>query len=168
MLLGDTADASGIAAAGLMPVTLELLDRFTIAAVDDMNDLGLDRTAAAMLMIESDMPGVVATDELERAEAACRVAGATDVVRAADAVGIRDAGRGEIRLAGHERSERTGHGAATLELESGLNDPMAVFLVLALIAVTMTMAVPPPATNATTLRRNAPTVIATSELAGVR
>ena len=35
---------AGIAAAGLSPVTLELLDRFTIAAVDDMNDLGLDRT----------------------------------------------------------------------------------------------------------------------------
>ena len=38
-----------------------------------------------MLMIESDMPGAAAADELERAEAACRVAGATDVVRAADA-----------------------------------------------------------------------------------
>ena len=38
-----------------------------------------------MLMVESDMPGVAATDELERAETACRVAGATDVVRAADA-----------------------------------------------------------------------------------
>ena len=50
-----------------------------------MNNLGLDRTAAAMLMIESDMPGPAAIDELERAEATCRVAGATDVVRAADA-----------------------------------------------------------------------------------
>ncbi len=79
------AAVAGIAAAGLSPVTLELMDRFTIAAVDDMNNLGLDRTAAAMLMVESDMPGVAATDELERAEAACRLAGATDVVRAADA-----------------------------------------------------------------------------------
>ena len=84
--LDSAGDAvAGIAAAGLSPVTLELLDRFTIAAVDDMNNLGLDRTAAAMLMVESDMPGVAATDELERAETACRVAGATDVVRAADA-----------------------------------------------------------------------------------
>jgi glycolate oxidase len=48
---------AGIAAAGLSPVTLELMDKFTIAAVDDMNNLGLDRTAAAMLMVESDMPG---------------------------------------------------------------------------------------------------------------
>ena len=84
--LQSAGDAvSAIARAGLAPVTLELLDRFTIAAVDEMNDLGLDRTAAAMLMIESDMPGGAATDELARAETVCRVAGATDVVRAADA-----------------------------------------------------------------------------------
>jgi glycolate oxidase len=76
---------AGIAAAGLTPATLELLDRFTIAAVDDMHQLGLDRSAAAMLMVESDMPGAAAIDELERAEAACRVAGASDVIRAADA-----------------------------------------------------------------------------------
>jgi glycolate oxidase len=61
------------------------MDRVTIEAVDDMNDLGLDRTAAAMLMVESDMPGTAAPDELERAERACRDAGATDTVRAADA-----------------------------------------------------------------------------------
>ena len=76
---------AGIAAAGLSPVTLELLDRFTIAAVDDVHQLGLDRTAAAMLMVESDMPGDAADAELVRAEAACRAAGATDVIRAANA-----------------------------------------------------------------------------------
>ncbi len=84
--LESAGDAvAGIAAAGLSPVTLELLDRFTIGAVDDMQQLGLDRTAAAMLMVESDMPGAAAVDELERAEAACRTAGASDVIRAADA-----------------------------------------------------------------------------------
>ena len=76
---------AGMAAAGLSPVTLELLDRFTIRAVDEMHGLGLDRTAAAMLMVESDMPGAAADDELARAEAACRVAGASDVIRAANA-----------------------------------------------------------------------------------
>ncbi len=105
--LDSAGDAvAGIAAAGLMPVTLELMDRFTIAAVDDMNDLGLDRTAAAMLMVESDMPGVAANDELERAEAACRAAGATDVVRAADAQEadwLRQA-----RRAAHHALERLG------------------------------------------------------------
>ncbi len=57
------------------------MDQFTIAAVDDMHGLGLDRTAAAMLMIESDMPGVAADDELVRAEAACVGAGATSTIR---------------------------------------------------------------------------------------
>ncbi len=97
---------AGIAAAGLAPVTLELLDRFTIGAVDDMHQLGLDRTAAAMLMVESDMPGLAAVDELERAEAACRAAGATDVIRAADA---READwLRQARRAAHYALERIG------------------------------------------------------------
>lgn len=105
--LESAGDAvAGIAAAGLSPVTLELLDRFTIGAVDEMHQLGLDRTAAAMLMIESDMPGAAATDELERAETACRTAGASDVIRAADeqeADWLRQA-----RRAAHYALERLG------------------------------------------------------------
>ena len=62
-------------------MTLELMDRFTIRAVDDIHELGLDRDAAAMLMIESDLPGAAADDELTRAEAACTAAGATTTVR---------------------------------------------------------------------------------------
>ena len=38
-----------------------------------------------MLMIESDAGGTAAEDELDRAEAACSSAGATSLVRAADA-----------------------------------------------------------------------------------
>jgi glycolate oxidase len=75
---------AGIAAAGLSPVTLELMDRFTIGAVDDMHGLGLDRDAAAMLLVESDLPGIAATDELDRARLACEAAGATLVVAASD------------------------------------------------------------------------------------
>ena len=86
----DTLEAAGEAVAacvrgGLVPVTLELLDHETIVAVDDVHQLGLDRDAAAMLLIESDAPGLGATEELDRAEAACRAAGATSIVRAADA-----------------------------------------------------------------------------------
>jgi glycolate dehydrogenase FAD-linked subunit len=82
-------DAAGEAVAatvrgGLVPVTLELLDHETILAVDDVHQLGLDRDAAAMLMVESDAPGAGATEELDQAEAACRAAGATSIVRAAD------------------------------------------------------------------------------------
>jgi glycolate oxidase len=75
---------SGIARAGLTPVTLELMDRFTIAAVDDWQQLGLDREAEAMLMVESDLPGSAAAEELEAAEGVCRAAGAHLVVRARD------------------------------------------------------------------------------------
>lgn len=88
---------SAITAAGLVPVTLELLDRFTIGVVDDAYGLGLDRTAAAMLMIESDMPGPAAIDELERAERACSASGATSTIRAQDAAEadlLRQARRG--------------------------------------------------------------------------
>jgi glycolate oxidase len=75
---------AAIAAAGLSPVTLELMDQFTIRAVDDMHALGLDRDAAAMLMIESDLPGASGEDELIRGEAACAAAGATTTIRSRD------------------------------------------------------------------------------------
>ncbi|HKG56557.1 MAG TPA: FAD-linked oxidase C-terminal domain-containing protein [Candidatus Limnocylindrales bacterium] len=84
-----TLDAAGdavaaIAVAGLVPVTLELLDAATIAAVDDANNLGLDRDAAAMLLVESDLPPDAARAELDRAIAACESAGATSIIRAED------------------------------------------------------------------------------------
>ena len=82
----DAGEAvAGITAAGVVPVTLELMDAFTIAAVDDVHHLGLDRTAGAMLMVESDLGGAAAEAQLAAAEAACTAARATSVLRAADA-----------------------------------------------------------------------------------
>ena len=75
---------AGITADGLVPVTLELMDRPTIAAVDDWHNLGLDREAEAMLLIESDLPATAAAEELARALAACEAAGATSTVMAND------------------------------------------------------------------------------------
>ena len=85
-----TVEAAGdavarIAASGLVPVTLELMDHETIVAVDDWHHLGLDRDAAAMLLVESDAPGTAAADELDLGQAACVGAGSTFVVRAQDA-----------------------------------------------------------------------------------
>jgi len=97
---------AGIAAAGLSPVTLELMDRFTIQAVDDMHALGLDRDAAAMLMIESDLPTTAADEELARAETVCVGVGATTTVRsqtAAEADLLRQA-----RRAAHWALEKIG------------------------------------------------------------
>ncbi|HEX2754605.1 MAG TPA: FAD-linked oxidase C-terminal domain-containing protein [Candidatus Limnocylindrales bacterium] len=75
---------AAIIGAGIHPVTLELLDHETILAVDDAFKLGLERNAAAMLLVESDLPAAAASAELETAVAACEVAGATSVVRAED------------------------------------------------------------------------------------
>jgi glycolate oxidase len=69
---------------GVVPVTLELMDRFTIRAVDAALHVGLPEDAGAMLMIESDAGGAAAESELDRAGAACTAAGATDVIRATD------------------------------------------------------------------------------------
>ncbi|MGI8828674.1 MAG: FAD-binding oxidoreductase [Candidatus Limnocylindria bacterium] len=77
---------ASITAAGLDPCTLELMDQVVIAAVDDWHSLGLDRSAAALLLIESDQPGSAANEELAAAEAACTEAGATSVVRATDPI----------------------------------------------------------------------------------
>src|SRR3954466_10114413 len=63
----------------------ELLDHETILAVDDAFQLGLEREAAAMLLVESDLPAAAATAELAAAIAACEAGGATGIVRAADA-----------------------------------------------------------------------------------
>jgi glycolate oxidase len=75
---------SAIATEGLAPVTLELLDRESIRAVDDVYALGLERDAEAMLLIESDLPGEAARREIERATTVCEREGATLVVQAAD------------------------------------------------------------------------------------
>ena len=79
---GDAVSA--MAVAGVEPCTLELMDRTTIRAVDDDHQLGLDRDAAAMLMIESDLPGSAAARALDVAEVACLGAGASSTFVAAD------------------------------------------------------------------------------------
>jgi glycolate oxidase len=105
--LESAGDAvAGMAVAGIAPVTCELMDRFTIAAVDDMHGLGLDREAAAMLMVESDLPGEASADELARAEVACTAAGASTTVRSRD-VAEADLLR-QARRAAHWALERLG------------------------------------------------------------
>jgi glycolate oxidase len=90
------AAVAAITSAGVVPATLELMDAFTIAAVDEAYKLGLDRAAAAMLMVESDL-GPAAEAELERVERECLAASATSVIRAANAQEadwLREARRG--------------------------------------------------------------------------
>jgi len=86
-----TVEAAGRAVAGMTargaePCTVELMDRVTIAAVEDWHRLGLDRSAAALLLIESDRPGDAAEAELAVASTCCQAAGASQIVRATDAM----------------------------------------------------------------------------------
>jgi glycolate oxidase len=73
-----------ITRAGLVPSTLELMDAFTIRAVDAALHVGLPADAGAMLMIESDAGGSAAELELDAATSASEAAGATSIVRSTD------------------------------------------------------------------------------------
>jgi len=113
--VGAAGDAvARIIASGVIPVTLEMMDAYTIAAVDNVHQLGLDRTAGAMLMVESDLGGEAAERELAAAEAACEAAGATSVLRAADAQEAdwlrqaRRAAHGSLEKAGVARMDDVG------------------------------------------------------------
>ncbi|CAM2961675.1 FAD-binding protein [Prescottella defluvii] len=64
------------------PCLLELMDRTTIAAVNDMTRMGLDETAGALLLIQCD--GGDSAAEAARCAAACTAAGATEVYDTAD------------------------------------------------------------------------------------
>ena len=57
----------------LRPSTLELMDRVSINAVEDMTNMGLDRSAGALLIARCDAGGEVAA-----MEAACRAAGVSE------------------------------------------------------------------------------------------
>ncbi|MBU0972094.1 MAG: FAD-binding protein [Proteobacteria bacterium] len=53
--LDDTAKAvSDIIGSGILPAAMELMDRFTLNAIEDSFGLGLDRTAEGTLLIEID------------------------------------------------------------------------------------------------------------------
>jgi glycolate oxidase len=58
---------------------MELMDQTSINAVEDYRSMGLDRSAGAMLICQSDAPGGACAAEIELMEAACTTAGAKDV-----------------------------------------------------------------------------------------
>ncbi len=90
VLLADFAsmEAAGeavrtVTAAGVLPAGMEIMDNFTINAVDDL--FGLDeypRDAAAVLLIELDGRHEEVDAAAERATALCRQAGARSIRRA--------------------------------------------------------------------------------------
>ncbi|MEA2318029.1 MAG: glycolate oxidase [Solirubrobacteraceae bacterium] len=78
--LADAARAvSRVLSSGVLPVTLEFLDRVCIDAVEGYSQIGLDRTAGALLIFGQDGdPGTIERD-MRRMADACEAEGATDV-----------------------------------------------------------------------------------------
>jgi glycolate oxidase len=71
---------SRVMASGILPATLELMDGTTINVVEDFLNIGLPRSAGAMLLLEQDGgDDGVARSEVERMAEICRTLGATDV-----------------------------------------------------------------------------------------
>jgi glycolate oxidase len=76
----DDATGAVLAITGRMrPSMLEFMDRATINAVEDVTQLGLDRTAQAMLIVQSDEPGEHGSAEIAAVAAICSANNATDL-----------------------------------------------------------------------------------------
>ena len=73
---------SAITAAKIVPATLEFMDQASINCAEDYLNLGLDRKAGSLLLIETDGRPEQALAEAELVVALCRDNGATSVNRA--------------------------------------------------------------------------------------
>ena len=62
----------------MRPCLCELMDRASINAVEDYRSMGLDRSAGALLIVQSDAPGESRTVEMATMHAACTAAGAVE------------------------------------------------------------------------------------------
>ena len=75
---------AGIISARIVPATLEILDNFTIRAVEDFSQAGLPKDAAALLLIEVDGHPAVVAEEAEQVKVLCRKMGARTIDQAKD------------------------------------------------------------------------------------
>ncbi len=66
------------------PSLLELMDRTTLRAVESFQPMGLDTSAAALLIAQSDLPGGGAHHEADAILAACAAEGAVEGYRSED------------------------------------------------------------------------------------
>lgn len=75
----DDATAAVLAISSRMrPSMLELMDRTSINAVEDMTHMGLDRSAEALLVVQSDEPASHARVEIAEVGALCEANNATE------------------------------------------------------------------------------------------
>lgn len=83
--LDDSTETVLAVASTMRPSMLEFMDNLTINAVEDATGMGLDREAAAMLVVQSDEPTEYAAQEIEMIEALCEQNNATEVFSTDDA-----------------------------------------------------------------------------------
>ena len=83
--LDDATDTVLAITRVMRPSMLEFMDSATINAVEDMTKMGLDRGAAAMLVIQSDEPAEHAGREIAQIEEICAKLNATEVFHTTDA-----------------------------------------------------------------------------------
>jgi len=76
---------AGIIANRIMPVTLEIMDNFTIRAVEGFSHVGLPLDAAALLLIEVDGHPAQVEEDAVKVESLCRQLGAASIRIARDA-----------------------------------------------------------------------------------
>ena len=77
--VADAAGAVVSMCARMRASMLELMDNAAINAVEDLRSMGLDRSAGALLIAQSDVPGAARTDEVELMARVCRDHGALEV-----------------------------------------------------------------------------------------
>lgn len=82
--LDDSTNAVLAVASTMRPSMLEFMDNITINAVEDTTGMGLDRDAAAMLVIQSDEPAQYAAEEIGLIETLCDEHNATEVFSTSD------------------------------------------------------------------------------------
>lgn len=73
---GATQTVAAIIADRIVPCTLELMDNFTINAVEDFSNVGLPRDAKALLLIEVDGHPAQVAEDGEKVEQICKKLGA--------------------------------------------------------------------------------------------
>lgn len=69
----------------MRPAMLEFMDRASINAVEDITRMGLDRTAEAILVVQSDEPATHGTAEIAEVTAICEANHSTEVFSTDDA-----------------------------------------------------------------------------------
>ncbi|MGJ3509014.1 FAD-binding oxidoreductase [Enemella sp. A6] len=66
------------------PSMVELMDQASVNAVEDFTPMDLDRTAGALLVVQSDAPGEARVEEISTVRKVCEATGATEVFETDD------------------------------------------------------------------------------------